>query len=164
MEKKNYQFCHVAKKGEGAYNVTLKAWVVESEKSKPSFSTATIGGVNKDVANFVVGATVAKSKMKFLGLPEADTMFLRCSAMAEPKEGIVTVVDRLKKANLRKGHMLLLVGTVVKKTSEDGKTYTTFYVDDFDIEVRPKKKEETANEEVEENIGVSVTEDGDMPF
>lgn len=167
MEKKNYQFCHVAKKGEGAYAVTVKAWVVENEKTKPSFTTATIGGVQKDVANFVVGATVAKSKMKFMGLPEGDTMFLRCSAIAEPKEGITTVVDRLKKVNLRKGHMLLLVGTLVKKTNEDGKTYSTFYVDDFDVEVRPKKAENAENtENTENNIeeNTSQTEYGDMPF
>lgn len=162
MEKKNYQFCHVAKKGEGAYAVTVKAWVVENEKTKPSFTTATIGGVQKDVANFVVGATVAKSKMKFMGLPEGDTMFLRCSAIAEPRDGITTVVDRLKKVNLRKGHLLLLVGTLVTKVNEDGKKFNTFYVDDFEVEVRPKKTE-NAETNIEENE-VPVTEDGDMPF
>lgn len=161
MEKKNYQFINVSKKGENSYNVTLKAWVLENEKNKPKFGKATIGGVEKDTCNFTVNGTYAKSKIKFLGLPEGDTTYINCSALAEHKEGISTVVDRLKKVNIRKGHMLLLVGTLVHKTNSDGKTYSTLYVDDFDVELRPKTTEKA---DVESEDIVEMGDDGEMPF
>lgn len=162
--KKRYNFCNVQKLGEGKFAVTLKGWVVNSEKNQPKAGTATINGVKKDTFNFLVASTVAKSKMKFLGLDEADTMFTRCSAISEPREGITTVVDRLKKAGLEKGALVLLVGTLIVKTEEDGKQYRTFYIDDFEVERR--KKAVTGNEG--SNSGnddiPEVTDDGDMPF
>ena len=155
--KKVYNFNGVQKIEEGKFIGAIEGWVLDTEKNRPSVRTVSVNGEDKKVFNFTISSGIASSKMKFLGLPEGDTLWLSVSAWER-------LAERLEKLNLRKGHQVLLFGTIVVKESDKGTKYAQMMLNDFKVTKYPKNEDGSAlTQQVEDDLTPSE-EYGDMPF
>ena len=129
-DKKIYNFNGIQKISEGKFMGAIEGLVISTDKIKPTVRTVNVQGNSKKVCNFRVFSGIASSKLKFLGLPEGDTLWLSVSAWER-------LADRLEKLNLRKGHRLILFGTIEIKETENGK-FAEMLLNDFKVLSFPK--------------------------